>query len=67
MTTEAKQIKVHNLEVTSDGNHIFTPKQWLERFRQNVKRKYKSELTRGAEMTETTWTEKEMEKQEDFI
>ena len=34
MTTEAEQIEVPNLEATSDGKRSFTPKQWLERFRQ---------------------------------
>ena len=70
MATETKQIEVPNLEATSDGKRIFTPKQWLERFRQYTKRKYKmdiSELIRGAEMTQNGWTGKEAEIQEDFI
>ena len=49
---------------------IFTPKQWLERFRQYAKRKHKmdiTELIRGAEMTQTGWSGKETEIQEDFI
>ena len=56
-----KQIEVRNFEATSDGKRIFTPKQWLERFRQNTKRKYKidiTELIRGAEMTQNGWTKK---------
>ena len=55
MTTETKQIEVPNFEAISDRKRIFTPKQWLERFRQNIKRKYKidiTELIRGAEMTQ---------------
>ena len=70
MTTETKQIEVPNFEATSDGKRIFTPKQWLERFRQYTKRKYKmdiTELIRGAEMTQNGWTGKEAEIQEDFI
>ena len=70
MATETKQIEVPNFEATSDGKRIFTPKQWLERFRQYTKRKYKmdiTELIRGAEMTQNGWTGKEAEIQEDFI
>ena len=70
MATETKQIEVPNFEATSDGKRIFTPKQWLERFRQYTKRKYKmdiTELIRGAEMNQNGWTGKEAEIQEDFI
>ena len=52
--TEESKIEVPNFEATSDGKKIFTPKQWLERFRQYAKRKHKmdiTELIRGAEMT----------------
>ena len=68
--TEESKIEVPNFEATSDGKKIFTPKQWLERFRQYAKRKHKmdiTELIRGAEMTQTGWTGKEAEIQEDFI
>ena len=64
------KIEVPIFEATSDGKRIFTPKQWLERFRQYTKRKHKmdiSELIRGAEMTQTGWSGKEIEIQEDFI
>ena len=67
---EDSKIEVPNFEATSDGRRIFTPKQWLERFRQYTKRKHKmgiSELIRGAEMTQTGWSGKETDIQEDFI
>ena len=70
MTQETNQIEVPNLAATSDGKSIFTPKQWLERFRQYTKRNYKidiAELIRGADITQNGWTEKENEIQEDFI
>ena len=69
MTKESK-IEVPNFEEISDGKKIFTPKQWLEGFRQNAKRKHKmdiTELIRGAGMTQTGWAGKEAEIQEDFI
>ena len=53
---EENKIEVPNFEATSDGKRIFTPKQWLERFRQYTKRKHKmdiTELIRGAEITQT--------------
>ena len=59
--TEESKIEVPNFEATSDGKKIFTPKQWLERFRQYAKRKhiiYITELIRGAEMTHTGWAGK---------
>ena len=68
--TEESKIEVPNFEATSDGKKIFTPKQCLERFRQYAKRKHKmdiTELIRGAEMTQTGWSGKETEIQEDFI
>ena len=68
--TEESKIEVPNFEATSDGRKIFTPKQWLERFRQYAKRKHKmdiTELIRGTEMTQTGWSGKETEIQEDFI
>ena len=68
--TEESKIEVPNFEATSDGKKIFTPKQWLERFRQYAKRKHKmdiTELIRGAEMTQTGWSGKETEIQENFI
>ena len=37
---------VPNLEAkASDGNPIFTPRQWLERFRQFTKREHKIDIT----------------------
>ena len=61
MTQEATQIEVPNFEATKDGKKIFTPKQWLERFRQYTKRKYKTdiaELIRGEDMTQADWATK---------
>ena len=47
---------VPNLEArVSDGNAIFTPRQWLERFRQFTKREHKIEnaqLIKGEDITE---------------
>ena len=43
MTQEATQLEVPNSEATTDGKKIFTPKQWLERFRQYTK-KYKMDI-----------------------
>ena len=70
MTQEATQIEVPNFEATTDGKKIFTPKQWLERFRQYTKRKYKTdiaELIRGEDMTQADWATKENQVQDDFI
>ena len=70
MTQEATQIEVPNFEATTDGKKIFTPKQWLERFRQYTKRKYKmdiAELIRGEEMTQNEWATKENQIQDNFI
>ena len=67
--TEESRIKVPIFGATSDGKRIFTPEQWLERFRQYTKRKHKmviTDLIRGAEITQTGWSEKETEIQEDF-
>ena len=59
--TEDSKIEVPNFEATSDGKRIFTPKQWLERFRQYTKRKHKmdiTELIRGVEISQTGWSGK---------
>ena len=63
---------VPNLEAkASDGNPIFTPRQWLERFRQFTKREHKIDITplvKGEEITETGWTtKKDARIQDDFI
>ena len=66
MTKESK-IEVPNLEATSDRKSIFTPEQWLERFRQYTKRKHKidiTELIRGIIIRQTGWSG---ETQEYFI
>ena len=63
---------VPNLEAkASDGNPIFTKRQWLERFRQFTKREHKIDITplvKGDDITEAGWTtETETQIQEDFI
>ena len=60
MTQEATQIEVPNFEATTDGKKIFTPKQWLERFRQYTKRKYKMDIAEliREDMTQTDWATK---------
>ena len=62
---------VPNLEANaSDGNAVFTPRQWLERFRQFTKRENKIDITpliKGEEVTESGWSGKEKLIQEDFI
>ena len=55
MTQEATQLEVPKFQATTDRKEIFTSKQWLERFRQYTKRKYKMDianLIRGEEMTQ---------------
>ena len=64
-----KQIEVPDFEATSDGKRIYTPKQWLERFRQYTRSKHKIDITEllcEAEMTQNGWTGKETEIQGDF-
>ena len=64
MTQEASQTEVPNFEAISDGKRKSTPKQWLKRFRQYTKRKYKidiADLIRGADVTQNDWTEKKLE------
>ena len=67
---EENKIEVPNFEATSDGKRIFTPKQWLEKFRQYTKRKHKMDIAeriRGAEITQNDWSGNEAAVQEDFI
>ena len=53
----AEKITVPNLEAkAADGNSVFTPKQWLEQFRQFTKREHKIDITqqiKGENLTET--------------
>ena len=67
----AEKNTVPNLEAkASDGNQIFTPRQWLERFRQFTKREHIdiTPLIKREDTTEAGWTaEKETNIQEDFI
>ena len=62
---------VPNLEAkATDGNPVFTPKQWLERFGQFSKREHKIDiapLIKGEEITQNGWNGKEQAIQEDFI
>ena len=42
----AEKNKVPNLETkATDGNPVFTPRQWLERFKQFTKREHKIDIT----------------------
>ena len=68
----AEKNTVPNLEAkASDGNQIFTPRQWLERFRQFTKREDKIDITpliKREDILEAGWTaEKETNIQEDFF
>ena len=57
---------VPNLEAkASDGNPIFTSRQWLERFRQFTKREHKIDITpelKGKNIVDNEWTRKETKK-----
>ena len=53
----------------TDGNRVFTPRQWLERFKQFTKREHKIDITpllKGEEITDCGWAGKEQAIQ-DFI
>ena len=62
---------VPNLETkATDGNPVFTPRQWLERFKQFTKREHKIDiipLLKGEDITDSGWGAKEQAIQEDFI
>ena len=70
-TQKGKKYIVPSLEAeATDGNPIFTPRQWLERFRQFCKREHKLDiapLLKGEEITENGWTGKDQAIQEDFL
>ena len=54
----------------TDGNPVFTRRQWLERFKQFTKREHKFDITpllKGEEITDSGWAAKEQEIQEAFI
>ena len=54
----------------TDGNLVFTPRQWLERYRQFCKREHKIDiapLLKGEDVTDTGWTGKEQVIQETFL
>ena len=62
---------VPNLEAkATDGNRVFTPRQWLERFRQFCKREHKIDiapLLKGEDVTDTGWTGTKQVIQEDIL
>ena len=62
---------VPNLETkATDRNPVFTPRQWLERFKQFTKREHKIDntpLLKGEDITDSGWAGKEQSIQEDFI
>ena len=62
---------VPNLETkATDGNPVFTPRQWLERFKQFTKQEHKIDvkpLLKGEVITDTGWAAKEQAIHEDFI
>ena len=69
MTEEKISLPLLEAKAT-DGKNIYTPKQWLERFRQYIKRKYKVDITpliREETMTDQNWNTVEKDTQEDFI
>ena len=55
----AERNTVPNLETkATDGNPVFTPRQWLERFRQFCKREHKIDITpllKGENITDANW------------
>ena len=60
MTTEKLTVPYLE-EKTPDGKPAYTPKQWIERFKQFSKREHKMGITpllKGEEMTATDWTTK---------
>ena len=67
----AERNTVPNLETkATDGNPVFTPRQWLQRFRQFCGRKHKIDNTpilKGENITDANWNGKEQAVQEDFI
>ena len=69
--TMAEKNIVPNLETkATDGNPVFTPRQWLKRFKQFTKREHKTDITpllRGEEITHSGWAGEEQAKQEDFV
>ena len=71
MTQEATQIEVPNVEATTDGKKIFTPKQWLERVppihKTKTQKRYSRVNARGTEMTQNDRAAKETQIEEDFI
>ena len=67
----AERNTVPNLETkTTDGNPVFTTRQWLERVWQFCKQEHKIDITpllKGENITDANWNGKEQAVQEDFI
>ena len=67
----AEKNTVPNLEAkASDGSPIFTPRQWLERFRQFTKREHKIDITplvKGEDITEAGWTAEKKQKSKKIL
>ena len=61
--TMAEKNIVPNLETkATDGNPVFTPRQWLERFKQFTKREHKIDITpllKGEDITDSGYGAKE--------
>ena len=72
MTTTKSNILLPYLEDTGlDRKKIYTPKEWTERLRHNIKRIHdvdiKPALSGKPMPTSTEWTTKEPEMRQDFI
>ena len=67
----AEKNTVRNLETkATDGNPVFTTRQWLERFKQFTKREHKMDITpllKAEDITDSGWGAKEQAIQEDLI
>ena len=62
---------VPNLETkATDGSPVFTPRHWLERFKQFTEQEHKIDITpllKGEDITDPGWGAEEQAIQEDFI
>ena len=60
-----------NLETkATDGNPVFTPRQWPERLKQFTKREHKIDITpllKAEDITDSGWGAKNQAIQQDFI
>ena len=56
--------------IATDGDSVFTPRKWLEKFRQFRKREHKiniAPLLKGENIADTNWNGKEQSVQEDCM